>query len=907
MTAYLNTRALRFLAAAFLLAVLVGVSTGRPIPASAEPANTPPADHLTPPVATSSVGGVVTFSSAEEDIWGAAADGDTWELINAEWDESDSFEATPDFIGDVSFEFDRNNCENDLLHCISNLDDFVSFGEGESTIGIGSSFGVAGHIKLFAETVDLQGTASVTYPGQAIVEYPSADSFIAGQTVVVGASWAQTSGSAINANESSGDLQLIFDMRLAADLDVTAFFPSINDLSDSASTTVFDFDVQHEVVLFSLSAFDGVPAVPPLPFFGVGGNIKPFSITPTAQSADPSGEISVTGTNVFSNFIFDLGKMASSPVYPIGGVPLGDNLDLRAAGVPVVLGYDIFDADANVFFTATQTLTFTPTVQIKLNFATAPTGITGAYDSKAGDNSWVIFEPGAEIGIEFPPGQRDAIDIDPQVLLGGTLRNESHLGTNSNIVVLAGRYDYQLPEFEIFPELGPWDTGLDWPDIQLSDHWHDAPTCHGCFLHIHGLSDHWHDGSILGIPCDDCILHVHGGDHWHDVAACTECLLHVHSSTTWRDIVVGPWGPVNFPGLDITLDPLWGPETYAESQGPDTPLADETFSVTFAPISLSSFSLEPNDAPEADAGGPYVVDEGSSVNLTAALSTDEEVDPLTFAWDLDGNGSFETAGSVVSFNGIDGPSDPTVTLQVCDPYTCDETNVTVHVDNVTPTAEAGAGQTVYRNEVFSVEGSWTDPAGPLDDLYTWSWDLAVDDSGTAAYGSAIARNTSLPLEGFYDLTFGVSDKDGGFGADTVTIEVLNRPPDCSSATPSVDSIWSVNHKMSPINVFGVTDPEGDATTITITGIWQDEPVSANGSGNSEPSGSGIGTDTALVRAERAGTKKSPGNGRVYEISYIADDGHGGQCGGSVSVGIPHDQGKGSEAVNDGAVYNSTAP
>ena len=584
---------------------------------------------------------------------------------------------------------------------------------------------------------------------------------------------------------------------------------------------------------------------------------------------------------------------------------LGDNIDLRPFGVPIVLGYDLFDADANVIFTANQTLTFTPSVQIKLSFATAPSGISGPFDSKAADNSWVIFEPGAEISIQFPAGRRDAIEVTPEVLLSGTLRNQSHLGTSSNIVMLAGRYDYQLPEYEIFPTLGPFDTGLSWPHLHGTDHWHDS-VCSGCELHIHS-HDHCHSDGI----CWPFALH----DHWHDTTICTSCIFHLHDvSTHQHDIVVGPWGPVVFPGLDITLDPVWGPETYAENAGPDTDLADETFDVTFAPLSLSNFLLEPNDPPLADPGGPYSVDEGSSVIVTGNLSSDEEGDPMTYSWDLDSDGSFESDGISVPFFGVDGPADHTVTLQVCDPYTCDEAVVLVHVNNVAPTAEAGAGKTVYRNDLFSLQGSWTDPAGSFDDQYTWSWDLdgagGADDSGDVGYGSTIFRNTSLPLEGFFDLLFGVSDKDGAYGSDHVTIEVLNRPPDCSNTSPSVDTIWPPNHKMVSVNVNGVTDPEGDATTITVTSIWQDEPVSAKGSGNfgpEVPAGSGVATDTAYIRAERIGDKKTPGNGRVYVINYTADDGHGGQCTGAVSVGVPHDASKDAVAVNDGAVYDSTAP
>jgi hypothetical protein len=59
--------------------------------------------------------------------------------------------------------------------------------------------------------------------------------------------------------------------------------------------------------------------------------------------------------------------------------------------------------------------------------------------------------------------------------------------------------------------------------------------------------------------------------------------------------------------------------------------------------------LEPNAAPTVDAGGPYTVTEGGSATLTATAS-DPNGDTLTYAWDLDNNGSFETAGQSVTFD-----------------------------------------------------------------------------------------------------------------------------------------------------------------------------------------------------------------------------------------------------------------
>src|SRR5439155_5597903 len=72
-----------------------------------------------------------------------------------------------------------------------------------------------------------------------------------------------------------------------------------------------------------------------------------------------------------------------------------------------------------------------------------------------------------------------------------------------------------------------------------------------------------------------------------------------------------------------------------------------------------------NDPPTADAGGPYSVAEGSSITLNAS-GTDPEGGPLTYAWDLDDNGTFETPGQTATFSAADGPATPTVKVQVTD-------------------------------------------------------------------------------------------------------------------------------------------------------------------------------------------------------------------------------------------------
>jgi hypothetical protein len=127
----------------------------------------------------------------------------------------------------------------------------------------------------------------------------------------------------------------------------------------------------------------------------------------------------------------------------------------------------------------------------------------------------------------------------------------------------------------------------------------------------------------------------------------------------------------------------------------------------------------------------------------------------------------------------------------------------------------------------------------------------------------------------------------------------NQPPNCSCAVSNIPELWPPNHKFVSINILGVTDPDGDPVTITINSIRQDEPLKGAGTGNTCPDATGLGTNTAQVRAERAGT----GDGRVYHISFTADDGKGGTCTGQVKVCVPHSKGK--ACVDQGSLFDST--
>jgi len=197
--------------------------------------------------------------------------------------------------------------------------------------------------------------------------------------------------------------------------------------------------------------------------------------------------------------------------------------------------------------------------------------------------------------------------------------------------------------------------------------------------------------------------------------------------------------------------------------------------------------------------------------------------------------------------------------------------------------------------------------------------LAVQDGSQCYCGGCLPVTVTSDAyqEGFPGYVYGGMNaleleiiNEGFIALDRVDLKIYfedpNQPPDCSEAYADPGCIWPPNHKFVDVSIMGVTDPDGDDVQITITGITSDEPT-GTGSGGSKhtPDANGIGTDTASIRAERSGD----GDGRVYVIQFVASDNKGGECEGSVTVKVPHDQSKKNDcpAVDSGQNYPATLP
>jgi hypothetical protein len=167
------------------------------------------------------------------------------------------------------------------------------------------------------------------------------------------------------------------------------------------------------------------------------------------------------------------------------------------------------------------------------------------------------------------------------------------------------------------------------------------------------------------------------------------------------------------------------------------------------------------------------VDEGGTTTLTATGS-DPDGNALTYAWDLNGDGTYETPGQSVAYTAGDGPATPTVSVRATDPSGLSATSsATVTVRNVAPTATFNAPSTATVGTGFAL--SLTNPHDPsaADTTagFTYAFDCG-DGSGYAAFGSASTRACPAPTTaGSRTVRGEIRDKDGGVTEYTRTVNV----------------------------------------------------------------------------------------------------------------------------------------
>lgn len=180
-----------------------------------------------------------------------------------------------------------------------------------------------------------------------------------------------------------------------------------------------------------------------------------------------------------------------------------------------------------------------------------------------------------------------------------------------------------------------------------------------------------------------------------------------------------------------------------------------------------------NAAPTAEAGPDRTVRTGEAAAFDGSGSTDSDGTIARYEWDLDGDGTYDTAGgSPGATRSYASAGTYEVRLRVTDDdgTTATDTATVTVVSNRAPTADAGddAAVTVGEGHTFDASGS-TDSDGTIVE---YRWDLDGD--------GAIDRRTSNPAlthaygsTGTYDARVTVVDDDGATDRDTATVTVTN--------------------------------------------------------------------------------------------------------------------------------------
>ncbi len=252
----------------------------------------------------------------------------------------------------------------------------------------------------------------------------------------------------------------------------------------------------------------------------------------------------------------------------------------------------------------------------------------------------------------------------------------------------------------------------------------------------------------------------------------------------------------------------------------------------------------------------------------------------------------------------------TVTVSLVDRFGAPVNEASVRVDVVSG-PNAGVGGAVTTNQAGVAQFTYTGDGGEGLDFLVASFDDGEENVFVSipvrkfwdedCNGNGLPDTCDVDCGGFGDLcgTEIASCGESSDGDDNGVPDECNLPPRCKDAVPSQEILWPPSHRLTPVSVGGVTDPDGDSVTIVITAVHQDEEVDERGSGNTCPDATGIGSSVANLAAERSGNS----DGRVYHVEFQAADGKGGICTAIVPVCVP--QSKNSGCGDQGLLYDAS--
>jgi PKD repeat protein len=190
---------------------------------------------------------------------------------------------------------------------------------------------------------------------------------------------------------------------------------------------------------------------------------------------------------------------------------------------------------------------------------------------------------------------------------------------------------------------------------------------------------------------------------------------------------------------------------------------------------------ELNGPPEADAGGPYEGDEGTSILFDASSSSDPQDDELKYRWDFDNDGTWDTSWSTdpTASRSWSDEGTHTVAVQVFDGELTDTATASVTVTNAAPELSSFPSYSTEEGSTIVITFPFTD-AG-VDDTHTalieWGDGDSDEPSVTESGGSgSFPGSHAYSDNGDYVATVTVTDNDGDSDEISLSIQVSNVPP-----------------------------------------------------------------------------------------------------------------------------------
>ncbi len=231
---------------------------------------------------------------------------------------------------------------------------------------------------------------------------------------------------------------------------------------------------------------------------------------------------------------------------------------------------------------------------------------------------------------------------------------------------------------------------------------------------------------------------------------------------------------------------------------------------------------------------------GQSVTLDASGSTGSGAQIVDYAWDLNGDGVYETdtGSSPTLTHAFASEGSVNVGLRVIDANnSSDSTSHTLAVGNFPPTVKVKASpSTVVTSQPVTLDASETTDQGTITD---YKWDL--DGSGKYATdtGTTPTTTTSFATAGLHTVGVQVTNDHGLTATGTVAVTVLAQTasayPEAVLSTPGLIDYYRLDEPVGPTiaDSFGLSNGTISGGTFGVAGAVQPSTgVAFNGTSDS---------------------------------------------------------------------------